>query len=556
MIICGLKLTHDSGVALIDNGKLVFGYELEKLNNAPRYSSFNEDLLPFLDKILTRHGYTRAHVDSFVVDGWHDDVFIEAVYREKKVALAHAGYGAVIRPGEDVLKGISFLNAASGFKYRSYKHISGHIMGAYMSSPFGLKEKSSFVLVWDGGMPPQLFYFDASRRQLQYLQMLFPAIGHIYALYANLYEPFNRFDKFDLSIAGKVMAYIALGKVQPDLLDGLALMYNQVNINPHTLTTIELFNGPQFLIRKVKEMTDRMRLAPQDCLATFHKFLEQLLVSNLQKIPEQFPGLEKNLCYTGGTALNIKWNSAIRNSGPFAQVWIPPFPNDSGSAIGTACCELFNICGSIGLEWDVNTGPALVTDDQAAGWQKVSCSVELLAQLLHEQKEPVVFLTGRAELGPRSLGNRSIIAPATEPDMQQKLNEMKNREFYRPVAPICLEEDAPALFDPGVPDPYMLFDHTVREQWKDVIPAVCHLDRTARLQTINRRQNQLMYDLLSAYKGISGIPLLCNTSANFSGRGFFPDVKSAMQWGKANYIWSDHNLYFRREKELPMEKGV
>jgi carbamoyltransferase len=111
------------------------------------------------------------------------------------------------------------------------------------------------------------------------------------------------------------------------------------------------------------------------------------------------------------------------------------------------------------------------------------------------------------------------------------------------VAPICLESEAVRYFDPGTPDPFMLFDHLVRPEWRDKIPAIRHLDNTARLQTISAEQNPLVHDLLALYAGYSGISLLCNTSANLNGSGFFPDANSAMEWGGVDHVWCNFMLY-------------
>ena len=155
-------------------------------------------------------------------------------------------------------------------------------------------------------------------------------------------------------------------------------------------------------------------------------------------------------------------------------------------------------------------------------------------------------MNGRAESGPWALGNRSILAAAVSPDMKLQLNKLKGREAYCPVAPVCLEEDAPEIFTPGHRDPYMLFEHQVKLSWKDRVPAICHIDGTARLQTVNKEQNPGIYFLLKRYKELSGIPLLCNTSANFNGKGFFPDISSVMDWGKVNFIWHAGKLYTKR----------
>ncbi|MEU0742331.1 carbamoyltransferase C-terminal domain-containing protein [Streptomyces sp. NPDC006134] len=126
------------------------------------------------------------------------------------------------------------------------------------------------------------------------------------------------------------------------------------------------------------------------------------------------------------------------------------------------------------------------------------------------------------------------------------MNRIKDREPYRPVAPICLEEEAPKVFSPGTPDPHMLFDHEVRPDWEERIPAVVHLDGTAWLQTVGRGDD-VLFTVLSAYHRFSGIPVLCNTSANLNGHGFFPDVASAARWGRVSRIWSDGTLYRRTD---------
>jgi carbamoyltransferase len=130
--------------------------------------------------------------------------------------------------------------------------------------------------------------------------------------------------------------------------------------------------------------------------------------------------------------------------------------------------------------------------------------------------------------------------------MKEELNRAKRREAYRPVSPICLEDQAEAIFEPGTADPYMLFDHRVRPEWEQRIPAVIHLDGSARLQTMSEEYNPTVTRLLKAYHKLSGVPMLCNTSANYNGTGFFPDVASATAWGSQNevyYVWFDGTLY-------------
>lgn len=554
MNILGIKTTHDGALALIDNGRLIFSHEMEKINNSPRYSNFMLNL-PGIDKILGNYGYNLDQVDQIVLDGWGE---VEMDFGKGKFPLKFADYGLDI-PGPSILKEATFDGC--GFRYNSYSHISGHILGAYCTSPFAREGKDAFILVWDGPVPPQLFYYQYHSNHIENLGWLFPLIGSTYMLFSVNYEPFFLKERDSeaemLSVAGKVMAYISLGKVREDVLSEFKEIYENFKTDitkiykthKHTLGD-EIRGYPKkylFLIKQLIKCGRSRKYNPADMMATHHQFIQDLLLRNLQEKVSRNTGYERNLCYTGGCALNIKWNSAIRESGIFKQMWVPPFANDSGSAIGAACCEMVNKSGKRSLDWNVYQGPRLIDAEMvSADWLKQKCSLEELALLLHQENEPVVFLNGDAELGPRALGNRSILAPAVDSAMKDRLNKIKIRADYRPISPICLEEDAAALFNPGTPDPYMLYDHKVRNNWKHRIPAICHLDGTARLQTINRHQNAEIYQLLSFYKKLSGIPLLCNTSANYKGKGFFPDAKSAQEWGKVNYIWSNETLYFKK----------
>ena len=269
-------------------------------------------------------------------------------------------------------------------------------------------------------------------------------------------------------------------------------------------------------------MIRRLDLDGASVLASFQEALARLLVERLADAVKPLAGRVRTLCLAGGSALNIKWNSAIRDSGLFDTVWVPPFPNDSGAAIGAACASLMHR-GAFGpLEWSVYCGRPLGTTRPRPGWHGEKCSVDELGAVLATTEEPVTVLSGRAELGPRALDHRSILASPRQARMKDILNQMKGRESYRPVAPMCLEEYASDIFDPGGADPFMLFDHDIRPEWVDRIPAVRHADGSARLQTVNDRTTPLAAAIVRAFAAQSGIPVLCNTSANYEGAGFSP----------------------------------
>ena len=563
MKICGLKLTHDGSIALIDDNRLVFSIEMEKIANNKRYSSI-DDTQTIVD-ILAGEGYSLSDIDRFVVDGWggydQDALAIQPRLRIDAETnwLSINDHGRPMEIGiaqyherslrHDALQQWSFQGLKIGgvdLAYTSVLHVTGHIMSAYCSSPFAAAGESAHVLVWDGGMFPRLYYFDAPAGKVINLGPIFLMIGNIYTIFSQHFGPFavkGGFAKDSLSVAGKVMAYIALGHNRPEL-------------HPHFDTIYrEHFDKPMgfanALASAFKKRIEGQGYTDEDILCSFHHYLSDLLVAKLKKKVQRLPHAVVNLCLAGGCALNIKWNSAIRNDGLFAQVYVPPFPNDSGSAIGAACTAMLEKTGRAALEWSVYSGPSISGHSVAGDWDAEPCPVEALAALLDETQEPVVFLNGRAELGPRALGNRSILAAPVNDSMKDLLNDVKLREAYRPVSPICLEAHAAAIFEPGCADPYMLFDHSVRKEWVARIPAIRHLDGTARLQTVSETSNPVVAALLEAYYRRTGIPLLCNTSANLNGSGFFPDVASAQQWDKVNYVWSEGMLYSRSVK-LPI----
>jgi len=562
MIICGIKITHDGGIAVIEDGQLKFSIEMEKINNNHRYSGIKHiDVIP---EILKTNGYSLDSIDQFVIDGWHGQgqhwrgdskVFCNA--EEGEISLTVGGYNET-NLGQDILERKVFKDclpiAGKTFSYSTYMHVTAHILGTYCASPFAAKQENSYVLAWDGGQYPRLYYVDARQKKIINKGHLFFLLGTAYSIIGQYFGPYKKTEeeleadrkKMELigffggySIAGKIMSYMGAGEVKTDLLQELPKIYKN-----------ELEISNQFehkFCRAIVEHVKDKSYSDADVLLTFHTFLQDQLLQGLKKKITKDGLPASNFCFCGGSALNIKWNSAIRASGLFKDVFVAPYPNDSGSALGAAVCEMWTQTKHNHMEWSAFSGPVVLKNTPIDGWTTSACSVKELAQLLHETGEPIVALNSRAAIGPRALGHRSILAPPTSKRMQAILNAIKGRESFRPVAPICLASEAPSIFSLGGTDPYMLFDHKVRAAWVDKIPAICHVDGTARLQTVSEDQ-QFMFELLTEYYALTGVPLLCNTSANLNGSGFFYDVKSVTEWGKVNYVWCEGTLYTKEKK--------
>jgi carbamoyltransferase len=549
MLRLGLKLTHDGGLALLDGDRLLCSHEAEKSANLHRHAT--------LDAIdvaatLAQYGVSLADVDRVVVDGWmHGKAALSggdgvAGGGDFEVPVAHYHEKPEHQDGLAAVRHEGLPLSGQTFAYASYLHSTGHALGTYATSPWARAAEPALILCWDGGMLPRLYEFRPETRSLRLVRRLFGFIGNIYPVFGSYYGPFvpggpppthdSLPDQALLDLSGKVMAWVGLGQVDEELFTLFDAVYSE---------TLSL--RWEFLFEFTRAVHSRLPagVAEPDVVASFQAWLGGRLVDGLRKAFEREPGLPPRLCFTGGSALNIAWNARLRASGLFEDVWVPPFPNDAGSALGAAAADLVCTGESTWIDWDVYRGPALTGSRPAPGWNAAPCDVAALAGFLHATGEPVVFLHGRAELGPRALGNRSILASAALPSNKERLNELKQREWYRPVAPICLESHAPTVFEPGSPDPYMLFTHTVRPEWRERVPAIVHLDGTARLQTIRADQNPLVVSLLEEYRRVSGIPLLCNTSANLKGSGFFPDLRSATEWAPARHVWCDSTLYSR-----------
>jgi carbamoyltransferase len=245
----------------------------------------------------------------------------------------------------------------------------------------------------------------------------------------------------------------------------------------------------------------------------------------------------ENFCLAGGVALNCVMNARVRDRGPFKEIWVQPAAGDAGTALGAALWVDSRERGSErGYQMThAFLGPSYSEQEieEFLRWSKLRYRrltnvAEETADILVDDKV-IGWFQGRMEFGPRALGGRSILASPRSPSMQAKLNEIKDREDFRPVAPVVLEEEAANWFERSHVAPFMLFVFDVRPDKADLIPAVRHVDGTARVQTINRQQNPAYYDLIQAFFRRTGVPVLVNTSFNTRGEPIVCSPRDAVE---------------------------
>jgi carbamoyltransferase len=235
-------------------------------------------------------------------------------------------------------------------------------------------------------------------------------------------------------------------------------------------------------------------------------------------------------------ALNCVANTRLLDEGPFDQIWVQPASGDAGTALGGA----LHLAQAHGEPVRPMPGADLgrgFSDDELEAWLQT-------ARVRHERPPDVAtvvadalardaivaWFQGRSEFGPRALGHRSLLAHPGHAANLDRLNAVKGREQFRPIAPMVLTERAGELFGRGpVPSPYMLFVHDVAKPWRERIPAVVHVDGTARIQTVDRRTEPLLARMLDRFHERTGLPTVVNTSLNTAGRPMVDSPRDALE---------------------------
>ncbi|MBW0101315.1 carbamoyltransferase C-terminal domain-containing protein [Pseudonocardia sp. KRD291] len=292
--------------------------------------------------------------------------------------------------------------------------------------------------------------------------------------------------------------------------------------------------------------TDLSRFAPRrgpadpitaehaDLAASMQRRLEDVLL-DLARWLHGVTGSSR-LALAGGIALNCVANTRLHDEGPFDEVWVQPAAGDAGTALGAALHLAAEAGDTITPMPGADLGRAW-TDDELEDvlrrarvrYERPDDIADTVAATLASDGV-VAWFQGRSEFGPRALGNRSLLAHPGRAENLERLNDVKGREQFRPVAPMVRTERAGEIFGRGpVPSPYMLFVHDVAPQWRDRIPAVTHVDGTARIQTVDDTDRPRLAATLAAFEERTGIPAVVNTSLNTAGRPMVDHPREALE---------------------------
>lgn len=506
MRIISVKPGHDGHISYIKDGSLVFSHEAEK-DSGFRYAEL--DILTTLDAFAALDQPPQIIATSGWSRGWD--------LQGKPVAGGYSGL-ATIPPNIR-----TFMGHQASFYTSS--HERSHLMCAYSMSPYA-QGTPMYALIWEGHLGA--FYSIDEKLTITKLETIMVDPGIRFAFVYALADPTFKFPRgaIRLGDAGKLMALAAFSDAGtiPDEEERQILEmimhapYSKTRLSKEDFSRFKIYNsGVESLLTK------RMARLVSDYIFQFYRNAASRLVSD--KLP---------LIIAGGCGLNCDWNTAWQDSEIFSSVFIPPCTNDTGSSIGTGVDAWFHATGRAKIKWSVYAGQEFVDDLNLLGSRQIEdftyygTDTQGIAQLLYDGAV-LAWVNGRCEIGPRALGNRSLLAAPFGKDNLIRLNTIKKRESYRPIAPICMEEDYHKYFSLKNPSPYMLFFCHVLH---DGLAAVTHVDGSARPQTVNLDQNKEMHELLETFKEVSGVSVLCNTSLNFNGKGFINRSSDLVEYCK------------------------
>lgn len=271
-----------------------------------------------------------------------------------------------------------------------------------------------------------------------------------------------------------------------------------------------------------------------DLAASVQRRLEDVLLELTSWLHRQTG--QRSLTLAGGIALNCVANTRLHAEGPYDRVWVQPASGDAGTALGAAL-QLAAEFGErvtpmrgadLGREWTDAELESVLRTAKVRYTRSADIAADVAEALAEDQV--VAWFQGRAEFGPRALGHRSLLAHPGRSANLERLNDVKGREQFRPLAPMVLADRAAEIFERGpLPSPYMLFVHDVAPRWRARIPAVTHVDGTARVQTVDPADNPVLARMLSEFDRRTGLPVVVNTSLNTAGRPMVDSPRDALE---------------------------
>jgi carbamoyltransferase len=568
--------SHDNAVAVVIDGRLVFAAEEERYTRH-KYSELEPPFNSLVRALnfLKSLGFNPEEVDAFATN-WDSSLFslrwrmIRGLVEQTRAGNPYMPLLG-FRPLPNHLLNwayhrFNFSFIARAFVAMTYRHIHAtlpdnlkiyaiehhlaHAASAYYFSGF----LSSIVLTIDGyGERDSTVVWRVRNGDFEKLASVTVEEGSVGMLYEYVSRKLNfsylegpgkvmglaPYGKYDERIGPRfeALAKVDMVKAPYVFADGFRMKSRARNL---AIDVDAHYSHLADLLTDGLSLDWNPKMQPTECTANLawqiQQFTERIVVQSAKWAKEQVK--EKNISLAGGVALNAKANMSLRNAGLYEDLFIFPAANDAGGAIGAAAYTHENILGEkmrhgrledvyLGLAYD----NALIKEIVRKGnWpaEYVGDNPRKVADLV-SQGQLIAWYQGRGELGPRALGNRSIIADPTRADTWKRMNGLKGREYWRPLAPSVISEDAPFYFQKPADHRFMVLMFEMTEEGSKRAPAICHVDMTSRPQVVGRESNRVWYDLIRSLKDINGGGIITNTSFNLAGEPIVETPQEAIK---------------------------
>ncbi len=534
MNILGISNLENSSAALLKDGCPAAACEEERFTREKHFQGFPRQSIVYC---LESAGLTINDIDRVVI-GWvpYRGIFhrvvttLGAALKDRKFGhrvSRGSSYFSIIKEQfllRDLLK--KYFNTKKNFRIHFINHHVSHLACAYFLS--GMEKAAVLSVDGCGEYQTCLMGKYENGKLFKINEIKYPySLGHIYSI-------FTSFLGFRTNSGeGKVMGLAAYG--EPVHLDDIKsfIFFDEKKIAlTHDPAYIDYAGAlqrsfpPSFtaLFGPPREPESPIRQKHKDIAASIQKFTEEVMVGLALHL-EQRTGCD-SLCLSGGVALNCVANAKIREQTPFEKIYVPSAPSDAGVSLGAALYLYHRLTGKFPKTTgaDPFLGPGFSFRENVSALKrfdmkfKVSNNPGRDAAGLLAAGKIVGWFQDRMEFGPRALGARSILAPPFPAGMKDVVNKrVKFRENFRPFAPIILKEEIPSWFDRYCESPNMSFAFEVKPGQRERVPAITHVNGRARLQTVDKKSNPLLYGLLKDFQRLTGIPVLMNTSFNRRG---------------------------------------
>jgi carbamoyltransferase len=542
MKILGINHSNDAAAALVVDGKVIAASQEERFTRLKHDPSFPDKAIDFC---LRTQGLALADLDA-VAFFWNPGIHAEAPPRRLVQSVRHHLeylYGVpsrlIPRLGESV-SGIDQITRLASGRTLSIHYLTHHLChaaAAFFTSPF----EDAAILTADGyGERQSTTIYRGQGTRLELLAEIdFPhSIGSLYAAltdYLGFRANSGEGKVMGLASYGHDSAYVAkLRKLISFFDKGFELdlsYFEYFHERPHRYSKkLEALLGPP---RAPESKVDRRH---EDIAFALQTVTEEAML-HLARVARRLTGA-KNLCVAGGVALNCVANGRLMRESEFAECFFYPAAGDTGTAVGAALTveHLLNqgersmeIASEYLGQGFTSAEVKAVLDRGQLHYHTLAAPATTAARMLADG-HVIAWFQGRAEFGPRALGNRSILADPRRKDMKDRLNAtVKFREPFRPYAPSVLQEACGKYFASDVPSPYMLRAYPTRPEMIDVLPAITHVDGTARVQTVSEAQNPRYYRLIQEFGRLTGVEVVLNTSFNIRGEPIINTVDEAIK---------------------------